>query len=118
MLRRIAVWTLLAAAALPVALLAHEGHEHVIGTVTAVDAKHIEVQHHGKKVSVNLTPETKYVKTDATQAAKPEDLKVGARVVIDAEAKDGNFTALQVRIGVERSSPAAVATPKPGAVPQ
>ena len=119
MLRRTAVWTLLAAVAVPVSLLAHEGHEHVIGTVTAVDAKHVEVQRHGKKVSVNLRPDTKFIKTEAAQsAAKVEDVKVGARVVIDAESKDGNLEALEVRIGSARPSPGPATSPKPGAVPE
>ena len=51
---------LLAALAIPGWLLAHGGHEHVKGTVTAVDSSHVELKTpDGKSVSVKITGDTK-----------------------------------------------------------
>jgi hypothetical protein len=89
---------LLAGAVLvPGVLLAHEGHHHVMGTVTAVDAIHVEVKTtDGKSSSVPLSAETKYYKDSKGKVAgAASDLKVGSRVVIDL-GKDG--TAHEVRV--------------------
>ena len=61
---------------------AHEGHDHkVMGTVAAVDAKHIEVaDKDGKKTSILLTPETTY--QHGTMAADASHVAVGQRVVV------------------------------------
>lgn len=81
----------------PAALLAHEGHRHVMGTVTAVDTTHIEIKTtDGKSSSVPLSAATKYYKdSKGKTAGAASDLKVGSRVVIDL-AKDG--TAKEVRL--------------------
>jgi hypothetical protein len=81
----------------PGVLLGHEGHRHVMGTVTAVDATHVEVKMtNGKSSSVPLSAETKYYRgSKGKTAGAASDLKVGSRVVIDL-AKDG--TATEVRL--------------------
>ena len=83
---------LAAAVLLPGVLLAHEGHHHVhvMGTVTAVDATHVEIQtKDGKSTSVPLSSATKYYKgSKGKTAGAASDLKVGSRVMIDL-AKDG-----------------------------
>lgn len=96
---RIPILTLALAACLAGWGFAHGGHKHVMGTTTAVDATHVEVKTaDGKTVSVTLTPETRYFKDKAAAAAA--DLKVGLRVVIDAEPKGSALQAAEVKIGV------------------
>ena len=81
-------------------LLAHEGHAHkVMGTVTVADAKHIEVKtSEGKTVAILIGSDTKYLK--GTGAGSAADLKVGARVVVDAvEGENEQLSAKAVRLG-------------------
>ena len=113
MRRRIVVGLSLAAALVnPGRLLAHEGHAHkVMGTVAAVDAKHIEVDaKDGKKVSIELTAETKYLKPSAVtggaaQAASAADMKVGQRVVVTVAEAGEKKTAKEVMLGaVEKAA--------------
>lgn len=87
--------------AAPAPLLAH-GKGHVMGTVSAVDATHIEVKtKDGKTVSVTLTDKTKYKRGET--AAANGDVKPGMRVSVHL-AEDGS--AGEVRLG---SSAARVA---------
>jgi hypothetical protein len=78
--------------------LAHEGHTHkVMGTVTAIDATHVEVHSaDGKHESYALSPETKYVK--GATAAALADVQVGARVVLSVVEKSGKETVAEVRM--------------------
>lgn len=82
--------------------VAHEGHEHkAMGTVAAVDAKHVEVaDKDGKKVSIQLTPETKY--EHGTMAAEASHVAVGQRVVVlyVENAKDKSLVATKVMIAM------------------
>ncbi len=75
----------------PGVVLAHGGHHHVMGTVTAVDATHVEVKTtEGKSKSVPIHSDTKFFKgSKGTMAGAASDLKVGTRVMIDLE-KDGS----------------------------
>jgi len=67
--------------------LAHEGHKHVMGTVAAVAADHLQVKtKDGKAVTVPLTKATHYLKGKAKAA--PADVHIGDRVVVDL-AKGG-----------------------------
>jgi len=81
---------------------AHDGHQHkTMGTVAAVDAKHIEVaDKDGKKTSVQLTPETKYL--HGTMAAEASHVRVGQRVVVVyvENERDQTSVAKQVLLGV------------------
>ena len=56
--------SLVVALALPTQFLAHEGHKHkMMGTVTAVDASHVEIDTKDeKKVSILVTEDTKYMR--------------------------------------------------------
>lgn len=89
--------------------VAHEGHEHkVMGTVSAVDAKRVEVtDKDGKKVSVQLTPETKY--EHGTMAAEASHVAVGQRVVVlyAEDAKDKSLKATKVMIAMPDKPAAA-----------
>ncbi len=79
----------------------HGGGEHVMGTVSTVDAEHLVLKDRaGKTVSIRLTQETKYFAGEA--AAPAGDVKVGDRVVVDVAGKEGSFTATQVRLGAQK----------------
>jgi hypothetical protein len=78
---------------------AHNGVEHVMGTVTAVTDSSITVdtvKH--TPVTVLLDASTKFTKNDAKIAR--QDVKVGDRVVIDAkENSDKKLVGVTVRLG-------------------
>jgi hypothetical protein len=79
------------------AALAHNGVEHVLGTIKSLtDASvTVETPKH-TSVTVALGPATKYA--NAKGAATVKDMKIGDRVAI--EAKEGKpLTALSVKIG-------------------
>lgn len=62
---------------------AHGTGQHVLGTVTAIDAKHIEVKTpKGAVVSVNLTKQTRFKAKGNPNSVDPPS--VGDRVVIEA----------------------------------
>jgi hypothetical protein len=77
----------------------HDGNEHVLGTVTAIDAIHLEVKTpQGGTVSIKLTDKTEYASKNIPPMPKP---RAGDRVVIDV-VKDGN----ELRaLGMEFSTP-------------
>ncbi len=81
------------------ALFAHGGHVHTMGTVSAIDSKHVEVKtQDGKTVSIALTPDTKYVKGKAT--AKFADIAVGTRVMVESTKDDKEqLTAVEMQLG-------------------
>ena len=111
----VAVLFMAAGLAVPGRLLAHEGHAHkVMGTVSMADAKHIEVDAtDGKKVSIALTTETKYLKPAPTppggpdQPAAASELKVGQRVVVTVVEGEGKKTAKEIVLGAggDKASP-------------
>jgi len=78
---------------------AHNGVEHVMGTVTTVSDSSITVdtvKH--TSVTVLLDASTKYTKNDA-QITR-QDIKVGDRVVIDAkENGDKKLVGVAVKLG-------------------
>jgi hypothetical protein len=82
------VAVLLTVAAAP-ALVAHEGHAHkVMGTVSAVHEKHLEVEDTtGKIRSMSLNEKTKILR--GTKAAKSSEITVGERVVVLATETRG-----------------------------
>jgi hypothetical protein len=87
-------------------LLAHGDFTHVLGTVTAMDAAHVEVKTKaGKVVSVKLTEATKYTKDGAAAAAK--DMQVGQRVAVEARKKGEDLEAAEVKLGVVPAKPEA-----------
>ncbi len=89
-----------AAVLVPGVLLAHEGHHHVMGTVTAVDATHVEIKtKDGKSSSVPLSSSTKYYKGGKGKTAgAASGMTVGTRVMIDL-AKDGSATEVRLPAG-------------------
>ncbi len=68
------------------AVWAHGGNDHVMGTVTVIDATHMELKtSEGVVVSVVLTDKTEYASKNNPPTAKP---RVGDRVAADV-VKDG-----------------------------
>ena len=79
----------------------------IMGTVTAVTADTFTIKDKDNKpVVIMLEKTTKYLMND--KPAKKTDLKVGARVVIDAEmnAKMKMYSAEEVNIGTAPAAPA------------
>ena len=106
MMKRTIALALLALTTLSGPLLAHGGYTHVMGTVTAMDATHVEVKTKaGKTVSVNLTEATKFTKDGAAAAAK--DMLVGQRVSVEAKPKGDALEASEVKLGVVSAPEAA-----------
>jgi hypothetical protein len=104
--RKAAVVLLIGVSLLGRLVRAHEGHEHVMGTVSAVDQSHVEVKSKdGKTTSVLLTGDTKYLK--GTAPATAADLKVGIHVVIHVTPKGDTFEATEVRLATPRPVKAA-----------
>jgi len=103
MTRRLMLAAFAAVAALPLQVLAHEGHDHkVLGTVTMVADDHVMLKDKDNKdVTVYLTRDTKVVK--AKKAMKVEDIKTGMRVVITATTVKENgadkMVAKQIELG-------------------
>lgn len=82
---------------LAASLTAHEGHNHLMGTITALDGNHVTVKtKEGKTVNVMVNDSTKYHRDSGT--ASMDDLTGGARVVVEAEGKD-MLTATKVHFG-------------------
>ena len=99
MMKRSVALALASCLALVGPLLAHGGYTHVMGTVAAMDATHVEVKTRaGKVVSVKLSDATKYVKDG--KAAAGSDMQVGQRVAVEAKGHGADLEAAEVRLGV------------------
>jgi hypothetical protein len=92
---------------------------HVLGTVVAIDAKHLEVKtQKGTTVDVQITKQTRFKEKDRPKSTNlPE---VGDRVVIEAVKDDKTLTATEVHFSsMKKQTPAsapaqqAPATPAP-----
>ncbi|HEY2647120.1 MAG TPA: DUF5666 domain-containing protein [Candidatus Acidoferrales bacterium] len=82
---------LMAAPLLAVLAFAHNGMEHVMGTVKTISDNSVTVQTAAqvpKMITVALLPSTKFSKSGAD--ASPKDLKVGDRVMVDAKENSSN----------------------------
>ncbi len=92
--------SIVAVLALPGVVLAHEGHHHVMGTVTAVDATHVELKTtDGKSKSVPIHSDTKFIKgSKGTIAGTASDLRIGTRIMIDL-GKDGSAQEIRLPSG-------------------
>ncbi len=78
---------------------AHNGMEHVMGTVASITQSSITVTTtDGKSQTVTTTADTKYTKMDAAIALK--DIKVGDHVVIHASKKNDKLIAATVQVGM------------------
>ena len=98
-MRRIASVTALAALLIAGAVaLAHEGHEHIMGTVVKVEKARLELKDRdGKTAVVGLTPSTTFLK--GKEPATAADVKPGVRVAIEATKGSAGLEAVEVKIG-------------------
>ena len=81
---------------------AHNGLEHVMGTVAKVSASAIEVTTTaGKNTTVMVDASTKWMK--GASAVKASDVKPGERVVIHAKPVNGKLEAVEVSVGTAPS---------------
>jgi len=77
---------------------AHEGFEHVMGTVSKITPQSVTVTTTASKtVDVAINDKTAY--TRGTQKVAAADLKVGDKVVIDATGEAPKLVAASVKIG-------------------
>jgi hypothetical protein len=82
-------------------LVAQADAEHVMGTISAIQGEHVTVKLQDGKTekTVMLGKDTKYF--NGEKKARKEDVKVGARVMIDAkmDTKMKMLLAEQVKLG-------------------
>ena len=94
---------------LAVVSFAHNGMEHVMGTVKTMSANSVTVEtaaQNPQTVTLALLPSTKFVKSGAT--ASLADLKVGDRVMIEAkENRSDKLEAVTVIFGKQPSHEAS-----------
>jgi hypothetical protein len=94
-------------------LSAHGNATHLMGTVTSVGKDTVTIQDKdGKSVVVMLEKNTKYLKDK--KPAVSADMKVGTRVVIDAQMdqKMKMYTAEEIQLGATASgAPVAKSAP-------
>jgi hypothetical protein len=96
---------------------AHNGMEHVMGTVASITDDSITVTtNDGKTETVAATAETKYSKMDVAIALK--DIKVGDHVVIHATKKDNKLIAATVQVGMGQMAGMKVDSKSSGAATQ
>ena len=103
---------------LPTAALAHGTGQHVLGTVVAIDAKHLEVKtQKGTTVEVQINKQTRF-----KQKGNPKGANlpvVGDRVVVEAIKDDKTLTATEVHFSslkkaTQESAPMPQQTPAAG----
>src|SRR5271155_3617440 len=87
--------SLLAIAAFAVLLLAHEGFDHVTGTIAKVAGNVVTVKTAKGNVDVKLDAKTEITKDN--QKAQTADLKIGTRVVVDVPEGSKDMVAHSVK---------------------
>jgi|SRR5579863_1055246 hypothetical protein len=80
------------------AAFAHEGFDHVTGTIAKVTGNIVTVKTATGNVDVKLDSKTEITKGD--QKAQVADLALGARVVVDVPEGSKDKVAHSVKIGV------------------
>jgi hypothetical protein len=95
---------LLCASLLAASTLAHNGMDHVMGTVKNISANSVTVETASpepKTITVALLPSTKFLKSGAGASIK--DLKVGDRVMVEAkENSSDKLEAVSVMFGKQQ----------------
>jgi hypothetical protein len=87
--------------------MAHDGHAHTImGTVTARDAKRVDVKTPGGEVlSIAITAKTTVVKDKKKSEMK--EVQVGRRVVVDIGNGEDPLVAREIQVGAGPAASAA-----------
>jgi hypothetical protein len=95
---------LAACVAVPAALFAHAGHVHkIMGTVTARDAKHVEVKTpSGEILSIAVSNDTKVIR--AKKKVTFEDVQTGRRVVVDIGDGEDPLIAREIQLGEAKAA--------------
>ena len=108
MLYRLVLAVLCLAVATPV--LAHGTGQHVLGTVVAIDGKHLEVKtHKGTTVEVQINKQTRFKEKDHPKSTNLPT--VGDRVVIEAVKDEKTLTATEVHFSsMKKQTPPTSAT--------
>ena len=103
------------------AAFAHGTGQHVLGTVVAIDGKHLEIKtQKGTTVEVQINKQTRFKEKDHPKSTNlPE---VGDRVVIEAIKEDKSLTATEVHFSsMKKQAPPAPAVsqqaPSPAPAP-
>lgn len=95
---------------------AHGTGQHVLGTVVAIDAKHLEVKtQKGTTVDVQISKQTRFKEKDHPKSTNLPT--VGDRVVIEAIKDDKTLTATEVHFSSmkKQAPPAPALTQQPPA---
>jgi hypothetical protein len=84
------------------AVAAHDGHAHlVMGTITASDAKHIELRTpSGENLSIAVN--TKTVVTRNKEKVSLSEVQKGRRAVVDIGNGEDPLIAREIRVGATR----------------
>jgi hypothetical protein len=85
-------------------VFAHGTGQHVLGTVVAIDGKHLEVKtQKGATVEVQINKQTRFKEKDHPKSTNlPE---VGDRVVIEAVKDEKTLTATEVHFSSMKKAP-------------
>lgn len=107
MTRRIALVAAVTLVLATPALWAHDGHDHVImGTVTARDAKHLEMKTpSGEVLSIAVTDKTMI--TRDKKKITFNDVQVGRRVVVNIGNGEDPLVAREIQLGVATGTAAS-----------
>jgi Domain of unknown function (DUF5666) len=104
---------------LPMTVFAHGTGQHVLGTVVAIDSKHLEVKtSKGTIVDVLINKQTRFKEKGNPKGIQPP--AVGDRVVIDAMKDDKVLTAIEVNFSSGKKAmqqPPALTQQPPAATP-
>ena len=96
-------------AAFTTQVFAHEGFDHVTGTIAAVNGNVVTVKTAAGNVDVKLDSKTEISMND--QKAQLADLKPGTRVVVDVPEGSKDKIAHSVKLGVATPAKADAHTP-------
>ena len=93
------VAVLAACVVVPASLYAHAGHVHkIMGTVTARDAKHVDVKTpSGEVLSIAVNNDTKVIR--AKKKVAFDDVQTGRRVVVDIGDGEDPLVAREIQLG-------------------
>jgi hypothetical protein len=86
-------------------VFAHEGFDHVTGTIAKVNGNVVTVKTAKGNVDVKLDAKTEITRSD--QKAQAADLKIGARVVVDVPEGSKDMVAHSIKLGVAGATPPA-----------
>lgn len=101
----------------PMPNFAHSADQHVLGTITAIDATHVEIKTtKGQVVNVQVNKNTRY--KDESHPKKATMPEVGNRVVIKAEKVEKKGENVLLATDIHFSSAKRVTAPMPPALVQ